>query len=438
MDKLMLRFKLRKRMVLLLIFLPCTTLYAQENLSLKDAISIALEKNYDVQQARLQSEQALNNATAGEAGMLPSLTLDGAYSRTELSLNQELADGRVIERDGAASTLYSGAATLNWTLFDGLTMFAKKSRLGSLAEESRLALGLQMEATVQQVIGAYFAVRVVQEQLNALQELLKVDSIRIQLAQARLEAGNGAKPALLQAKLEQHQHLSQQMALLSDMAGQKENLNVLLGRDPALDFTTTDSIMIMPVKAEESTRGSDLMLRLAGQQQQSAFQLLKEYRGARWPSLQLFANYNSSNAENEAGFILKNSNFGPGAGLRLQWNLFNGFRASRMIQNAGIGVQLAESRQAQALQSRVQAERKLTREFNDRMAMVALEEQSRLLAAENLQIAVERLRSGLATSLEIQEAQRAYNEVIARLFTAKYNAKVSETAILRLRGELLK
>ncbi|MBL0095917.1 MAG: TolC family protein [Bacteroidetes bacterium] len=221
-----------KNSLLLYLIIGCTTVQAQESLLLKDAITITLEKNYDVQVAKLTSRQAEINNSAGEAGMLPVVSLDGNYSKTDLNLKQNLADGRVIEQDGAASTLYNASAGLNWILFDGLTMFARKERLGSFAEESRLTMKLQMEGAIQQVIAAYFAVKVEEENLKTLAALLKVDSIRVVLAEARLEAGNGSKPAVLQAKLEQNLHLAQQLERKSALLTQMENLNILLGRDP--------------------------------------------------------------------------------------------------------------------------------------------------------------------------------------------------------------
>jgi outer membrane protein len=124
--------------------------------------------------------------------------------------------------------------------------------------------------------------------------------------------------------------------------------------------------------------------------------------------------------------------------LNFRWNIFNGFRTDRLIRNAQLNLQIAETRQLEALSLRQQAEKKLIREYNDRISMIALEEESSALAAENLNIVLERLRSGLSTSLEIQEAQRSYQDAVGRLLSAKYNAKIAETEILRLKGELLK
>lgn len=69
---------------------------------------------------------------------------------------------------------------------------------------------------------------------------------------------------------------------------------------------------------------------------------------------------------------------------------------------------------------------------------LALEEENILLAKENVFIAVERLRLGVSTTLELRETQRSLEESYNRLIAARYNTKVAETELLRLKGDLVK
>lgn len=434
-------FSKRSNVVLLILFfyaLVTSTVSAQNSLGLQDAIKIALEKNYDVQVASLALSQSHLMNSAGEAGMLPAVQLSGGFNTNNLNLQQKLSDGRVINRDAATSSTYAANAGLTWTLFDGFGMFIRKKRLAGEEATSLLSLKLQMEASIQQVIAAYFAVNVEEENLKALSELLKVDSIRLMLADARLQSGNGSKLELLQAKLEQNVHIAQQLERNSALITQKENLNILLGRDPSTAFNTADTIQLTLTTVDEQSRTTDLRLRLAEQQKQTAFQWLKESKSARWPVLGFNANYAYNRTENEAGLLLRNENRGPGFGFSLGWNLFDGFRISRMIKNAELNLQIAETRLAEQITLRQQAEKKVQRDFNDRIELVKIEEVSRALAEENMAIALERLRSGLSNALEMQDAQRNYSDAVARLYAAKYNAKISEIELLRLKGELLK
>jgi len=58
------------------------------------------------------------------------------------------------------------------------------------------------------------------------------------------------------------------------------------------------------------------------------------------------------------------------------------------------------------------------------------------IARENVEIAMERYRLGILTPLELREAQKAYIDAESRLISALYQAKVAETNLLKLTGQL--
>ncbi len=86
---------------------------------------------------------------------------------------------------------------------------------------------------------------------------------------------------------------------------------------------------------------------------------------------------------------------------------------------------------------RLEEERKQWRDFIRSKELLKLEEESKLMAEENLMIELERLKLGLSTSLEILEAQRYYQEAVSRLALARFQAKISEVGVLRLNGKLI-
>lgn len=441
MNRLQVYIYFRYFMLLFAGMLIFTNGNAQEKLSLKDAMAAALEKNFSLQVARTAFEQAAERNHPGEAGMLPRLDVQGGVNRTSLDLSQKLADGRIIERNGAASTFYTAGATLSWTLFDGLSMFARRDQLAGLEEGSRLSLRLQMEETIETLISAYFSVRVQEETIRALDELLRVDSIRLFLSQTRLESGSGARPEYLQAAIERNTHLAQKTDLMLALETSRENLNLLMGREASFAFVTTDSLQLLTLPddtLQEEQRSNWLPLRLALQQEQNARFEQKAIRGALLPSLVLDAGYNYNRTINEAGFLLLNQNQGPGAGLTLRWNLFNGLSTSRQIQLSELSLQLARKRIEEEQRLQRQAERQALREYRMRKEQTLLGAESFTLSEENLSIAVERFRAGLSTVLELQEAQRSYRDAAARYAADAFRAKQGETSLLRLRGELVK
>ena len=69
---------------------------------------------------------------------------------------------------------------------------------------------------------------------------------------------------------------------------------------------------------------------------------------------------------------------------------------------------------------------------------LALEEENILLAKENVNIALERFRLGVSTYLELRETQKSLEDAYNRLLAARYNTKLAETELLRLKGDLVR
>lgn len=69
---------------------------------------------------------------------------------------------------------------------------------------------------------------------------------------------------------------------------------------------------------------------------------------------------------------------------------------------------------------------------------MVLEEENIKLVRENLFIARERYRLGISTFLEMREAQQSLADANTRLIEARYNTKIAEIELLRLRGDLVK
>src|SRR6185503_9515975 len=67
-----------------------------------------------------------------------------------------------------------------------------------------------------------------------------------------------------------------------------------------------------------------------------------------------------------------------------------------------------------------------------------LEESNISLAKENVDIILETYRLGSSTYLQLREAQKSLEDAHNRLIAARYNTKIAETELLRLKGELVK
>jgi outer membrane protein TolC len=140
---------------LLLIFvclLQISNVYAQNRLSLEEAVQTALENNYDIKLNKNEVEQAKVNVNRANAGMLPVVTGNLSTNNTLLNTKQTLSNGVVQERSGARNSNMVYGPIVNWQVFDGFQMFARYDRLKELENLGEANFKLAIQTTLADVI----------------------------------------------------------------------------------------------------------------------------------------------------------------------------------------------------------------------------------------------------------------------------------------------
>jgi outer membrane protein len=77
-------------------------------------------------------------------------------------------------------------------------------------------------------------------------------------------------------------------------------------------------------------------------------------------------------------------------------------------------------------------------EYQLQIESLQLEESNIDLAIENVDIILETYRLGASTYLQLREAQKSLEDAYNRLIAARYNTKLAETELMRLKGELVR
>ncbi|PWN07733.1 TolC family protein [Rhodohalobacter mucosus] len=436
-------FKARMALPLLIILsiLPLRTEARQAGiLTLEDAIRLGVENNYGIQISRNLQTQAGNNFSLGNAGFLPALEAT-ANRRESIEDSQfESAGGDSQTNNGARSTSSSAGINLNWTLFDGLRMFAAYDRLETLRDISDETLRLDVENLITDVAMTYFNIIRITEQIRVLENNIEVSLERIQIEETKVEIGSGSEYDLLQAQTDLNADRAALIREENTLTEAKILMNRLLSRDPESDFEVSGDVRVNRLLSREELynklMSDNAELSVARMQQEVSRLELKEIRGERYPQILLSSGYTYSRNENDGGFFRLNETTGFSVGLTARINLFNGFDTNRRVQNAQINnknAELALESQKLALESDFLAR---YRAYQNSIELVDLEEQNLNNAGETLSIAIERFRLGTISSLEFREAQRTFVAAESRLANAKYDAKVAEAELLRLSGEI--
>ncbi|MFN3134151.1 MAG: TolC family protein [Candidatus Kryptonium sp.] len=428
---------MKKIALALLIFLSPS--FSQEVLTLEDAINLALKNNPDVKISKNTVEIALNNYSLGNAGFLPTIDLSFGFSKSSNNTRQEYFDGRAINRTGAASNSLNLGATLNWTIFDGFynyTTYKKLAETQELVETTSIATS---EEIIANVILAYYDILRQKEILKTLKESISISEQRVKIAEEKYKVGTASKTELLQAKVDLNSDMSALLRQEIELKNAKVNLNLLLGRNPNIDFDIVDTIKIENFSLEEllsKANENNRSILIARKNKNLARLNLSSIRSKLSPRINFFVGYNFTRSQSQAGFIALNQNLGLNYGISLSFNLFNGFNTVREHENARIELLSSEVKYEQ-VKSNVEAQvLKFYESYSTSLRLIELEKENLEIARENVEIAIERYRLGILTPLELREAQRAYISAESRLISALYQAKVAEMNLLKLTGQL--
>ena len=103
--------------------------FGQEVLTITDAVKTAVENNYQIITAGNNLKIDFLSVSPGFAGMLPTLEASIDDTNSVQNLSQTRSDGSQVEQDNAKNNNLSYGVALDWTLFDGLSMFANYEQL---------------------------------------------------------------------------------------------------------------------------------------------------------------------------------------------------------------------------------------------------------------------------------------------------------------------
>ncbi|MGZ3910738.1 MAG: TolC family protein [Flavisolibacter sp.] len=433
------------------IALACSCLWgmvskAQQPLTLEEAVANSLANNYDIRLSRNDSSLAATDYAFSTYAFYPKLNATGGISYNKNNQKQVLADGSKRETNGIKTNATSASLNLNWTLFDGLKMFITRRRLGELVDLGELEIKNQVVNSVADVMKTYFDISRQEQQLRAVEEQMQLSSERLKLAQYKFDVGTGTKSDVLQAQVDYNAQKSQQLTDLTAILKLKEQLNNLLGRPVSVDFTVLDTIPLNTGLTLDSIQASltttNPQLLVAQKNIDIAGLALEERRAERYPTLSFNSAYNFNRTNNNSVINpfqpLFNQNHGFNYGLTANIPIFNGYITRRNIRAATLD---KEYQQLLYKKSLAQVNTSVSSAYQDYSLYretLSLEEDNIKLVRENLFIAQERYRLGVTTFLEMRTAEQSLADALNRLIQARYNTKVAEIELLRLRGDLIK
>ncbi|MEX0779215.1 MAG: TolC family protein [Balneolales bacterium] len=433
---------MKKKISLIALFTIClfSQARAHDVLSIEDAIILGMENNFNIQIAQNQAEISSLNKSFGNAGFLPSLEISGIRS-------DSYEDNLIIDNGVSTGTQRSdimnrsAAINMNWTIFDGMRMFSNYNRLSELENLNHTEASIEVERIITDIVISYYNIVRQQKSLGVLETAVETSEERVQIAETKRELGSGSEYELLLAQTDLNADQAaviRQEVVLNDA---KMEIIRLLDLEAHADFEIVQEINLLEqISLDEAFTGAvqnNHQIEAANTRTSVSKLEVQETRRARYPEIDLNIGYTMNRNKTDAARLLVEEIDGPAIGFTARFNLFDGFNINSQIQIAKINHrnnQIELDEQLKSIETRVSSEFK---NYTSTRRLVELEQENLELAEQTLEIALERFTFATITSIELRESQRILIDTENRLITSQYEAKISETELLRLSGNLL-
>jgi len=412
-------------------------------LGLEQAIGQALQQNHDIRLATLNQQVQQNNAQAGNAGLLPSVTVGGGASYSNQNTRLEFAGDAQPPLDvtGASTISVDGDVTVNYLLFNGGTRMNTYSQLQTQSQLALLQQQQTIETVVQNTSVAYYNLVQQYDALRINQRLINLSAERFTRVQERYKLGSATRLEVLNAEVDLRNDSINYEQTQQALENARKDFAVLIGWQPDTLFVPDTTVTLaspMDLQSlEAETLARNLRLAVARANQLNSNFALKSSKGALFPSLNLSGGYGVNQNISEANFLELQRSMGWNAQLRISYTLYNGGVIQRQIQNAQLNVQ---SQEVALEQTQNQVERDLLNNYNTYQTsrrLLGISQRNMELAQLNYARSQEAFATGSITGVELRTA-------LVNLVTAQNNVsrqriatKVAEINLQAVAGLLV-
>ncbi len=423
----------------------CFPVSAQDSVryTLRECIEIGLQQNFSIKIAQNREQIAINNATLGNAGYLPSLNLTSSYSGTINNTRSEAREsGDITRTDGVHNNTLNAGLNLSWTLFDGLLIQTNYEKLQEMKRMGALQTRYSIENYIAQLSAAYYNNITQVRRLRTFHYAVQLSRERLRIVETRYEVGESSRLDLQQARVDFNADSSKWLKQVESVKTSQYNLSRMMALSDVYTILSPASFeydinyQLQGEELLERTMNANSQLLLSARNKQLSALDLKAAQSRNYPYVRTNAGYGYTLNQYEIAANRNQQTLGFNYGLTVGMTLFDGLNRSREQKNARIAIMNAEN-QHQELEISLRTDLATFFEaYKNYISLVSLEQKNLTVAQENYEIAMERYKLGSLAGIELREAQKSLLDAEERLITAEYNTKLCEISLLQLSGQL--
>ena len=439
-----------KKQLILILFLCVSFLHAQDNkpLTLKDAITFALENKAAAKKAKLDVENSEYQIQEVRSRALPQISANGSLNHNPI-LQTTVIDGAGFGAPGTTiqaafgQKWNSGAGiTLNQALYDQSVFIGLKAAK-STREFYQINAQLTEEQVIEKIANAYYQVYVTRQNLNVLDNNLKNTTKVKDIIKGQFDNGLAKKIDLDRTLVRLSNINTQRQQTINAVQIQENSLKFLMGMPietkisiPETEFEVTANALSQT--PDTTTRTEYLLLKK--NEQLLEFQK-KSIQAAYYPRLSLTGSYNYIGQGPEMPWFKKPSDGVywsdyAAIGLNLNIPIFTGFGTKAKVSQADVELKrikedLNDTKLGLDLDF---ANAKL--QIDNSLVTIKSQKENAQLAQEVLDNTKNNYYQGLATLTDLLDSENALTEAQNNYTSALLNYKLAEIQLIKSKGEL--
>ena len=422
--------------------------WAQDSMSLKDAVQVALARNKSVEASVDARKAAESRVAQARGGNLPKINYSESWARSDnpvFVFSSLLTQGQFGQQNFGIGPLnhpdflnnFQTQVTADQTLYDaGQTKHAV--RLAELTKDLTTEEGRRTRMEViASVIRSYYDTLLGTEQLRATSQAMRSARADLLRAQDVRSAGMSTDADVLSIRVHLAGITEQQIRRAADLDVARAALNDALGLPLDTEHTLTTALasMELPDGLLADYERSALNERPEARQVKLAASIAENQtlaaRGSLLPQVGVHAAFE---ADRQRFYDRGGSNWLLSIGLR--WNLFNGFSDKARIEESKFALRRSEAEQERTGSAIRLQVRRAYADLRAAGQRIEVAKASVAEAEESLRITQNRYASGMSNVTDLLRTETAVLEARTRYLAAIHDQRIAAAMLELAAGTL--
>lgn len=426
--------------VLVWILFQGSTSYAQETLSLQQALNYALEHNVNARKSRLEIDGGKYKTQEVRSQALPQIS--GNASLTYNAIIGQLVVGDQSFQLGRKWNNNAGVQ-LSQELFNQKVFTGLKAARTS---ESYYQLNSQLteEQVIEQVANNYYQVLVSRQQLNVIDTNIKNVKVISQIVVNQYENGLAKKIDVDRIKVNLTNLQTQREQIVYAVDQLENQLKFSIGMPVAKAITLPQEqlseVTSLPELADSVNLSGRTEMRLLNVQRDLYTLQKKAYIAEYYPTLSLTGNISKSGQSDKFDLFKSGGSAfyydASAIGVTLKVPIFNGFATRSRVRQADIDIRKADEDIKQTKNTLNLAYENAKIQLKDNMNTIRTQKENVVLAQEIYESTQNNYNNGLAALTDLLDTENALTSAQNSYTQALLNYKIAEIQLIKSNGNI--